>query len=142
MNRKEILRNKYVPQHSGDYFSKPWYKRDLMHYFDYVDYQEMCKRPTNYFKDKENIKFDIIHHESRGYPLLGSYKNYSDDYFSKPWYKRDLMHYFDYVDYQEICKHPTNYFKDKKNINFDTTHNESRGDPLQDSYKDSENQGL
>ena len=91
MNRKEILRNKYVPQHSGDYFSKHWYKRDLMHYFDYVDYQEMCKRPTNYFKDKENIKFDIIHHESRGYPLLGSYKNYSDDYFSKPWYKRDLI---------------------------------------------------
>ena len=76
MNKKKILRNKYVPQHSGDYFSKPWYKRDLMHYFDYVDYQEMCKHQTNYFKDKKNINFDITHHEVRADTLQDSYKNY------------------------------------------------------------------
>ena len=37
MNKKEILGNKYVPQLSGDCFSKPWYERDLMHYCDYVN---------------------------------------------------------------------------------------------------------
>ena len=36
MNKKKILGNKYVSQCSGDYFSKPWYERDLMHYCDYV----------------------------------------------------------------------------------------------------------
>lgn len=36
----------------------------------------MCKCPTNSFKDKKVIHFDIIHHESRGDPLEGSYKNY------------------------------------------------------------------
>ena len=62
MNKKESIGSKYVPQYSGDYFSKPWYERDLMHYFDYVDYQEMCKHQTNYFKDKKIINFDLIHH--------------------------------------------------------------------------------
>ena len=36
----------------------------------------MCKCPTNSFKDKKVIHFDIIHHESRGDPLEESYKNY------------------------------------------------------------------
>ena len=36
----------------------------------------MCQCPTNYFKDKKVINFDIIHHESRGDPLEGSYQNY------------------------------------------------------------------
>ena len=36
----------------------------------------MCQCPTNYFKDKKGINFDIIHHDSRGYPLEGSYENY------------------------------------------------------------------
>ena len=76
MNKKEFLGNKYVPKYAGDYFSKPWYERDLMGYFDYLYYQEMSKQPTKYFEQKKVINFDIIHHESRGDPLQGSYEDY------------------------------------------------------------------
>ena len=46
MDKKQILGNKYVPEYAGDYFSKPWYERDLMGYFDNLPYQEMSKQPT------------------------------------------------------------------------------------------------
>lgn len=36
----------------------------------------MAKNPTDYFKNKKIINFDIIHHESRGDPLAGSYKDH------------------------------------------------------------------
>ena len=36
----------------------------------------MAKDPTKYFDQKKMINFDIIHHECRGDPLQGSYKNY------------------------------------------------------------------
>ena len=84
MNKNEFFGNKYVPEYAGDYFPRPWYERDLMHYFerdlmryfDYVDYQDMSKDPTRYFEKKTVINFDIIHYESRGDPLEGSYKSY------------------------------------------------------------------
>ena len=47
-----------------------------MGYFDYLDYQDMSKQPTKYTEQKKVINFDIIHHESRGDPLQGSYKGY------------------------------------------------------------------
>ena len=47
-----------------------------MGYFDYLDYQDMSKEPTEYFKNKKVVNFDIIHHECRGDPLNGSYKDY------------------------------------------------------------------
>ena len=52
MDKKQILGNKYVPEYARDYFSKPWYERDLMGYFDHLAYQEMSKQPTEYFKKK------------------------------------------------------------------------------------------
>ena len=76
MNKKEFLGNKYVPEYARNYFSKPWYERDLMGYFNYLDYQEMSKQPTKYFEQKKVINFDIIHHESRGDKLQGSYEGY------------------------------------------------------------------
>ena len=76
MNKTEFFGNKYVPEYAGNYFSKPWYKRDLMGYFDYLDYQDMSKQPTKYLEQKKVINFDIIHHESWGDPLQGSYKDY------------------------------------------------------------------
>ena len=35
------------------FFIKPWYERDMMGYFDYLDYQDMKKNPTNYFEKNE-----------------------------------------------------------------------------------------
>ena len=58
------------------YFSKPWYARDLMDYFEYVSYQEMASQPEEYFGKKQVINFDIIHHESRGDKLEGLYNDY------------------------------------------------------------------
>ena len=43
------------------------------------------------------------------------------------------MVYFDYLDYQEMSKQPTKYFEQKKVINFDIIHHESRVDTLQGS---------
>lgn len=76
MNKEEFFGNKFVPEYAGDYFSRPWYERDLMRYFDYVNYQDMSKNPTRYFEKKKVINFDIIQHDSRGDPLEGSYKSY------------------------------------------------------------------
>ena len=67
---------KCVPEFRGDYFDKPWYERDLIGYFDYLDYRNMLKNPMEYFQKKKVINFDIIHHEWRGDPLQGSYKVY------------------------------------------------------------------
>ena len=50
--------------------------RDLMGYFDYLNYQDMSKQPTKYLEQKKVINFDIIHHKSRGDPLQGSYEGY------------------------------------------------------------------
>ena len=49
----EILGNKDVPKYAGDYFFRPWYERDLMRYFDYVDYQEMAEKPSEYFEKQK-----------------------------------------------------------------------------------------
>ena len=68
--------NKYVANYSGDYFSLPWYEKDLMRYYNYLEYQEMGKEPTEYFKKKKIINFNIIHHEARGDPMQGTYKDY------------------------------------------------------------------
>ena len=73
---KKVLGTKYVPEYAGDYFSKPWYEQDLMGYFDYLGYQDMSKEPTEYFKNEKLVNFDIMHHECRGDPLNGSYKDY------------------------------------------------------------------
>ena len=58
--------NKYVPrfaQHS----ELPWYERDGL--LSYIDTD--C-----HFKTVQVVNFDIIHHECRGDPLQGSYKEY------------------------------------------------------------------
>lgn len=77
---KPLLGSKYVPKYYGDYFDRPWLKKDLIEYFDYCEYSEMAKDPTKYFEQKKRINFDIIHHECRGDPLQGSYKNYQTVY--------------------------------------------------------------
>ena len=76
MNKTEFFGNKYVPEYAGNFFSKPWYESDLMGYFDYLDFQDMSKQPTKYFEQIKVINFDIIHDESRGDSLQGSYKGY------------------------------------------------------------------
>ena len=73
---KKSLGNKFVPQYVKNYFERPWFKRDLIEYFEYVIYEDMSKNPKEYFKEKKVINFYIIHHVSRGDPLEGNYKDY------------------------------------------------------------------
>ena len=75
-SKRTILENSYVPIFAKDYHKLPWYERDLMAYFDHLDYKEMSDNPTKYFHDKKVINFDIIHHECRGDKLSNSYKHY------------------------------------------------------------------
>ena len=49
------------------------------------------------------------------------------------------MNYFEHLDYQKMAKVPKNYFKNIKTINFDIINHESRGDPLEGSYKGYQN---
>ena len=68
--------NKYVPrfaQHS----ELPWYERDgLLSYIDALKCEEFLKDTDCHFKTVQVVNFDIIHHECRGDPLQGSYKEY------------------------------------------------------------------
>lgn len=60
---------KYVPKYQEDYFKLPWYEHDLIKYFDYLDYKDMSDDPNAYFKNKEVINFELIHHKCCGDPL-------------------------------------------------------------------------
>ena len=73
---KKVLGNKYETEYCAKHFDKPWYEKDLMGYFDYLDYQDMLREPTKYFRDKKVINFDIIHHECKGDPLQANYQGY------------------------------------------------------------------
>lgn len=79
-SKKPLVGSKYVPKYYGHYFDSPWYKKDLMEYFNYCEYSEMTKDPTKYFEQKMVVNFDIIHHECRGDLLQGSCKNYQTVY--------------------------------------------------------------
>ena len=78
---------KYLPKFQEDYFKLPWYKRDLMSYYNHLKYQEMIEDPNNYFKNKVVVNFDIIHHECRGDPLKKTYKEH------KTIEKKDFKYY-------------------------------------------------
>ena len=79
---------KYVPKYQEDYFKLPGHECDLMRYFDHLDYKDMSDKPNFYFKNKEAINFDLIHHRCRGDPLKKSEKDYkaiiSDDFKNYP----------------------------------------------------------
>lgn len=74
--QNRVLGTKYVHEFCGDYFDKPWYERNLIGYFDDLDYKDMWKDPSKYFENKKIVNFDIIYHECRGDPLQGTYKGY------------------------------------------------------------------
>ena len=76
MSKGKILGNSYVPIFPKDYHKLPWDERDLMAYFDHLDYNEMSDNPTKYFHGQKVINFDIIHHECREGKLSNSYKHY------------------------------------------------------------------
>ena len=67
---------KSVPKFKKNYNKLPWYKRDLMTYYDHLKYQETIEDPNNYFKDKIVVNFDIVHHECRGDLLKKTYKEH------------------------------------------------------------------
>ena len=59
---------------------------------------------------------------------------YSQDYYTLPWYKSDLVAYIDWLRYNEMSDNPDEYFNKKKVINSDIIHHECRGDSLKKSY--------
>lgn len=103
-----------VPGYQKDYDSLPWYERNLMRYYDHLKYKKMSDDPDFYFKNKEVINFDLIHHRCQGDPLKKNERDHktvtSDDFKDYPradekrvlpfvfrnkrddlWVKRDLM---------------------------------------------------
>lgn len=38
MRDKKILGSKYVPIYAENYFLRPWYEKDLMNYFEHLEY--------------------------------------------------------------------------------------------------------
>ena len=85
----------------------------------------------NYFVPRKTVDMSKKSNEILSNKYVPTYS----DYFSRPWYEKDLMNYFNFLEYQEMAKKPTEYFKNKKIINFNTIHHEARVDPLQESYK-------
>lgn len=76
MSERTFLGKSYIPTFAVDYHKLPWYERDLMAYFDHLDYKQMSDNATKYFHDKQAINFDITHHECHGDKLDNSYKDY------------------------------------------------------------------
>ena len=74
MSKKPIFGNSYVPPYAYDYNKLSWYERDLMTYMTY--YKKMVDNPAKYFRHKQIVNFDIIHHECGGDKLKNSYKHY------------------------------------------------------------------
>ena len=52
MSKRTNLGNSYVPPYAGDYNTLQWYEKNLMTYFDYINYKVMADNPTKYFCDK------------------------------------------------------------------------------------------
>ena len=50
--KNQIFGTKYIPEYWGNYFYKPWYEKDLMGCFDYLNYTDMSRDPTKYFEKK------------------------------------------------------------------------------------------
>ena len=72
----KLFDGKYVSKYQENYFKLPWYERDLMNYFDYLEYKDMSDEPDRYFKNMNEVNFGIIHHECRSDTLEGTYNNY------------------------------------------------------------------
>ena len=70
----KFLGPKYVPKYQKDYFSLPWYERELMISFNHLDQKDMAEDPDHYFKNKKVVNFDLIYHEARRDPLQKSEK--------------------------------------------------------------------
>ena len=69
MQNPKFLGEKYASEYSENYFSLPWYERDLITYFNHLIYKEMTDDPNFSFKNKKVINFDMIYHQCRGDPL-------------------------------------------------------------------------
>ena len=77
MNRKpQCFKCGYTPKYQQDYFKLRWCDRDLMTYFNWLDYNDMTDDPDHYLNDIKVANFDIINHECWGTPLQKYYKDY------------------------------------------------------------------
>ena len=96
MSRKpQYLQPKYIPEYQKNYFDLPWYKRDLVTYYKWLDYKDMADNPYHYMNNVKVVNFDIIYHECRGDPLQKLYKEHKT------------------IDKNDLKKYPEN---DKKDV--------------------------
>ena len=49
-----ILGDSYVPKYSQDYYTLPWYERDVVTYIDWLKYKDMFDNPNEYFNQKSD----------------------------------------------------------------------------------------
>ena len=48
MSRKpQYLQPKYIPEYQKNYFDLPWYERDLVIYYKWLDYKDMADNPDH-----------------------------------------------------------------------------------------------
>ena len=55
MEKQKFLGPKYVLKYAKKYHSLPWYGKDLMRYFDYLDQKDMADDPDHFFEHKKVI---------------------------------------------------------------------------------------
>ena len=64
-----------------------------MRYRDWIKYKEMSDSPDKYFKRKNVVNFDIIHHKCRGDPLQKTHQEHqtvsNDDLKNHPKKEKD-----------------------------------------------------
>ena len=57
MNRKpKYFKCSYTPKYQQDYFKLPWYERELMTYFNCLDYNDMADVPDHYLNNIKVVK--------------------------------------------------------------------------------------
>ena len=88
MSRKpQYLQAKYNFEYQKNYSDLPWYDRDLVTYYKWLDYKDMADNPDHYMNKVKVVNFDIIYHKCREDPLQKFYKEH------KTLEKNDLKNY-------------------------------------------------
>ena len=88
MSRKpQYLQAKYNFEYQKNYSDLPWYDRDFVTYYKWLDYKDMADNPDHYMNKVKVVNFDIIYHKCREDPLQKFYKEH------KTLEKNDLKNY-------------------------------------------------
>ena len=80
MEKPKFPGAKYKPEYAENYHRLPRYERDLMRYFDWLDYKDISDNSDYYFKHTKVINFDLINHQCRRGPLKKNRKKTQDNF--------------------------------------------------------------